>query len=216
MKSDFIQVTSINDEVYNRLKHQITHAQIAPGEKISIRQIAEAFGVSTMPVREALRKLQAEGFVHFETRSVIVRSLSRQEVVEIFAIRERLECLATEWAIGQIKSEDIEALRETLYAMDDKEVGLADWQRLNRELHLQLYELSGSAKLIQLITNVWDMVEPYMHIYTSSVGSLQTAQTQHHEMLELVEQGALEELLDWIRSHLSYTCEVILGALPES
>ncbi|WP_249900458.1 GntR family transcriptional regulator [Paenibacillus sp. PK3_47] len=216
MKSDHIQVTSINDEVYNRLKHQITHAQIAPGEKISIRQIAEAFGVSTMPVREALRKLQAEGFVHFETRSVIVRSLSQQEVKEIFAIRERLECLATEWAIGQVKPEDIEALRETLDAMDDKEVGLTDWQRMNREFHLQLYELSGSPKLIQLITNVWDMVEPYMHIYTSSVSSLQTAQTQHHEMLKLVELGELEELLDWIRSHLSYTCEVILEALPES
>lgn len=216
MKPDPIQVTSINDEVYSRLKHQITHAQIAPGQKVSIRQIAEAFGVSTMPVREALRKLQAEGFVQFETRSVIVRSLSQQEVKEIFAIRERLECLATEWAIGQVKPEDLEALRETLSVMDDEEVGLADWQRMNREFHLQLYELSGSAKLIQLITNVWDMVEPYMHIYTSSVTSLQTAQTQHHKMLELVEQGELEELLNWIRGHLSYTCEVILKALPES
>jgi DNA-binding GntR family transcriptional regulator len=215
MKADIIQLSSVSDEVYHRLRHQITHALIAPGERISLRQIAGAFGVSTMPVREALRKLEAEGFVQFETRSVIVQRLTAQEVREVFVVRRNLEILASEWAIRQVKSVDIERLRKILTAMNEQGIDHGNWQRLNREFHFQFYELSGSTLLMQLIRNVWDRIDPYMHIYTTFVTSLHTAQGQHDKILEFIEHRDLPALLELTQTHLSYTCEIIVNALSE-
>lgn len=210
METEIIEVSSINDEVYTRLKNQIICAKIAPGERISIRQIAEAFGVSTMPVREALRKLQAEGFVHFEPRSVIVRKLSVRELNEIFFIRQRLEILAYELALPNVKKVDIKNLKKILTSMDKEDIDHAYWQQLNREFHFQFYKLSASSMLIQLIKNVWDMVEPYMHTCPFSVSELHFARNQHHEILNLIEQKNLPVLLELTQEHLQCTCRTII------
>jgi DNA-binding GntR family transcriptional regulator len=213
METEIIEVSSINDEVYTRLKHQITCAKIVPGERISIRQIAEAFGVSTMPVREALRKLQAEGFVHFEQRSVIVRQLSIRELNEIFFIRQRLEIFAYELAIPNVNKHDIKNLKNLLIAMDKEYIHQERWQKLNREFHFRLYQLSGSSTLIQLIKNIWDMVEPYMHICPFPPSQLQFAQLQHHQILDLIEQKDLPQLLLLTEDHLMSTCRAIIKEL---
>jgi DNA-binding GntR family transcriptional regulator len=213
MQTEIIEVSYINDEVYTRLKHQIICAKIVPGERISIRQIAEAFGVSTMPVREALRKLQAEGYVQFEPRSVIVRQLSVRELNEIFFIRQRLEILAYELALPNVKEEDLKILRKILISMDGKENDQDCWQQLNREFHFQLYKLSASSMLIQLIKNVWDMVEPYMHTCPFSSNVLHFAQIQHHEILNLIERKDMPQLLILTEDHLKSTCRAIIEYL---
>jgi DNA-binding GntR family transcriptional regulator len=210
MQTEIIDVSTINDEVYTRLKHQITQAIIIPGERISIRQIALAFGVSTMPVREALRKLQAEGFVQFESRSVIVRQLSVRELKEIFFIRERLEILAYELAFPNVKEDDIKNLKKIFTSMDEKDIDHQLWQRLNREFHFQFYQLSASSMLIQLIQNVWDMVEPYMHTCPFSSSDLQFAQIQHLEILNLIEQRNMPDLSALTQEHLQSTCQTII------
>src|SRR5438105_2124376 len=104
MDPQVIKVSTVNDEAYERLRSGITSGALLPGRKISIRTIAESFGVSTMPVREALRKLQAEGFVVFERSGVTVTHLSSDQVWQVFQIRLRLEQLAAEWAIEQVRA----------------------------------------------------------------------------------------------------------------
>ncbi len=213
MQKESIHVSSIYKEVYSRLRRQIASGKITPGERISLRQIAEAFGVSTMPVREALRRLQAEGFVHFERRSVRARQLSVHEVEEIFSIRLRLETLAIELAIPKILPEDIDKLRSVLEQMDRADLDPLDWVKLNREFHLGLYERSESRHLIQLIRNTWDIVEPYMCIYISAIDSIRFSREQHHTMLDLIQQGNLESLLPLTVEHLQSTCSSIMEEL---
>jgi DNA-binding GntR family transcriptional regulator len=213
METEIIEVSSINDEVYTRLRHQITNAKIVPGERISIRQIAEAFGVSTMPVREALRKLQAEGFVLFEPRSVIVRQLSVRELNEVFFIRQRLEILAYELALPNVKEKDLSNLKKLLISMDEEVNNNERWQQLNREFHFQIYKLSTSSMLIQLIKNVWDMVEPYTHTCPFSANELKFAQIQHYEILNLIKRKDLPQLLVLTEDHLKNTCRIIIEEL---
>jgi DNA-binding GntR family transcriptional regulator len=213
METEIIEVSSINDEVYTRLRLQITNAKIVPGERISIRQIAEAFGVSTMPVREALRKLQAEGFVLFEPRSVIVRQLSVRELNEVFFIRQRLEILAYELALPNVKEKDLSNLKKLLVSMDDEVDNNERWQQLNREFHFQIYKLSTSSMLIKLIKNVWDMVEPYTNACPFSVNELKFAQVQHYEILNLIKSKDLPQLLILTEDHLKTTCRIIIEEL---
>lgn len=215
MKQEVIEISAVNKEVYDRLRKQITQAMIVPGERISLRQIAAAFGVSTMPVREALRQLQAEGFIRYENRSVVVRQLTLAEVEEVFEIRISLETLATERALPKINQSDIEQLMSILVRMDAADINHAEWLLLNRQFHLQFYTCSDSPHLIQLIRNVWDTVEPYMNIYTSSVSSLHQAMAEHHELLGYIQERKLKELLQLTLKHLKYTFNVIKSGLEK-
>ena len=169
MDSGMIKVSTVNDEVYSRLRRWITSGSLLPGTKISIRSIADSFSVSTMPVREALRKLQAEGFVIFERRSVTVTHLSKDQVTQIFQIRLRLEQLASEWAIGQLNDDDIADLEDILHKMDRKDISVEEWRQLNQDFHRRFYDCARSPHLLDLIRNVWDKIEPYMTIYASTV-----------------------------------------------
>jgi DNA-binding GntR family transcriptional regulator len=214
-KNNFIQVSTVNEEVYIRLRDQITCGEIAPGTKISIRSIADQYGVSTMPVREAMRTLQAEGFINIKRRSVIVNELSLSEVKQIFAIRKNLEPLAIEWALPYVHSHDIEELRKILNEMDKDDITHNEWQQLNKQFHLRFYKLSNSRHLIKLLENVWSSVTPYMFIYTYSVTSLNFAQNQHYSILKLIEDRNITELTELTMEHLDYTYRVILAALEK-
>ncbi|MFD1674382.1 GntR family transcriptional regulator [Alicyclobacillus fodiniaquatilis] len=210
MEREWIEVPSMHGEVYQRLREQIAVGRIQPGEKITIRQIADAFGVSTMPVREALRKLQAEGLVVFERRSVTVRRLLPLEVEQTFAIRDRLELLATEWAFANFESTDIAQMRKMVQKMDEAQASRADWRVLNERFHFYLYRRCESEILIQAIETLWKSVDAYMHVYATGVSSLAHAQRQHHAMIDFIEKRNLKELLELTSIHLKETMETIL------
>jgi DNA-binding GntR family transcriptional regulator len=213
MELDIIEVSSVSSEVYDRLRKRITEGLLPPGKIISIRSIADTFGVSTMPVREALRKLQAEGFVTFERRSVTVNKLSVDEVKQMFIIRQRLELLAAEWAILKVTVDDLDDLREIFQVMKQPDIEVKEWRHRNREFHIRFYECAESPHLIELIRNVWDKVEPYMTIYTSTVEGFQEAHKQHEEILHTIERRDPEGLARHIIHHLEYTSRVVVSAL---
>jgi DNA-binding GntR family transcriptional regulator len=166
-----------------------------------------------MPVREALRKLQAEGFVTFERRSVTVNQLSVEEVKQIFQIRERLEILAAEWAIGKVANKDIEELRSILQKMDRENINVKEWRKLNQEFHIRFYACAKSPHIIEAIKNVWDKVEPYMAIYTSFVEDFAEAQEQHAEILKVIEKRDLAQLVEKITEHMEHTSHIVCEAL---
>jgi DNA-binding GntR family transcriptional regulator len=208
-----INVSTVNDEVYVRLRQDITSGNLLPGTKISIRSIADGFGVSTQPVREALRKLQAESLVVFERRSVTVTHLSKDQVAQIFQIRLRLEQLATEWAIAHVDDDDITDIEHILREMDQEDISVEDWRRLNQDFHQRFYDCARSRHLSDLIKNVWDRIEPYMAIYASTVDDFVEAHAQHVEILDLIRNRDLAELLVKIEAHLEYTLRTVAQAL---
>jgi DNA-binding GntR family transcriptional regulator len=94
---NLVSLIAVNKEVNEPLKDQIINGAIQPGKQITIREIASKFSVSTMPVRKAIRRLQAEG-LQFENRCETVRKLNLEDLQQIFVMRQRLETLAIEWA----------------------------------------------------------------------------------------------------------------------
>ncbi|WP_035711352.1 GntR family transcriptional regulator [Salibacterium aidingense] len=215
MDSEILNVPTVSDEVYKRIKNKIINGELRPGEKVTIRQIADTMGVSTMPVRESLKKLQVEGFVRYERRSVVISQLSIEEVEEIFKIRQRLEPLAIEWALPNIVEKDINLLRQIVMEMDENLEDKTAWERLNKKFHLNLYSYSNSHKLNQILTQVWGTVEPYMHIYLSSDSeySLNSAQSDHYLMLDYIQNKQTENLIELTIKHLSNTCDDIVKKL---
>jgi DNA-binding GntR family transcriptional regulator len=211
-----ITVSTINQEVYDRLRAAIRTGSLAPGVKISLRSLADTLGVSTMPVREAMRKLQAQGLVEFERRSVSVVQLTADEVVQVFQIRLRLEQLAAEWALPRLTDDDIADLRAVVVEMADPGIAPEAWRRLNRQFHERFYQCASSPHLFELIHNIWDRVESSMTIYASTVDDFAEAHRQHVRMLELIESRDLPGLLDETAWHLEHTSRTVAEALGEA
>ena len=213
MGNDPIHVSTINDEVYERLRRWITSGTLTPGTQISIRALADVFEVSTMPVREALRRLEADGLVLFHRRSVTVTLLSADQVGQVFQIRLRLEQLAAEWAIQQVTDVDIADLEEILAKMNRPSIDVEEWRQLNQDFHLRFYDCARSPHLLELIRNVWDKVEPYMTIYSSSVNDFREAHRQHEQILHWIKSRNLSALLIETSEHLTYTARTVIAAI---
>ena len=213
MHGGAISVPTVAEEVYGRIRTGITGGTLRPGARLSIRSLADTLAVSTMPVREALKRLQAEGFIVFERRSVTVIALSPDEVDQVFAIRLRLEQLAAEWALRRLTSTDVGALRSVLEGMTDPHIAPDRWRELNRRFHQRFYECAGSPHLLDLIRNVWDRVEPYLSVYASTVEDFGEAHRQHLRMLRLIEDRDLDGLLQETSWHLEHTSRTVVEAL---
>lgn len=205
-------VRAANDEVYRRLRLWIVSGELAPGTKLSIRKLAALCGVSATPVREALKRLQAEGLVVSARRSLTVTQLDPAHVHQVFQIRLRLEGLASEWAIKQVTDEDIRDL-EVILEASEHPVDAAEWRDLNQDFHRRFYDCSRSPHLLELIQAVWDRVEPYLAIYASTVAEFDEAHQQHHQLVQHIRNRDLPALLDELADHLSYTEAAIMRAL---
>ena len=216
MDREPINVSTINQEVYDRLRVAIRNGTLRPGERISLRSLADTLGVSTMPVREAMRTLRAQGLVEFERRSVTVVRLTADEVVQVFQIRLRLEQLAAEWALTHLTEDDVAGLRGVLDEMADPAIAPDAWRQLNRRFHERFYECARSPHLLEMIHNVWDRVEPSMTIYASTVDDFAEAHRQHLRMLELIESRDLPGLLEETAWHLEHTSRTVAEALEEA
>src|SRR5262245_19072648 len=126
--------------VAERLREEIQHGTLAAGSRLRQNDVAQRFGVSTTPVREAFAQLQAEGLVRIDPhRGAVVFHPSVDDVLEFYEIREALESLAVTHAIPSLQPDvasDLEGLIERMRKTEDAR----KWLKLNDEFHLKLYE----------------------------------------------------------------------------
>lgn len=206
---------TLGESVYQQLRLRIVEGRLLPGSRVSLRSLAESVGVSTMPTREALKRLSAEGLVEFDRRSVTITTLTAEEIRELFTIRLALESIATEWALPRFDAERSGRLRAVLDQMTAPGLTPPEWRELNREFHQTFYSGGRSRYLLDLIHNMWDRLQPYMAIYVSDVPDFEKADRQHEHMYQLMVAGDLDGLLAATREHLNHTAETIIGALAD-
>jgi DNA-binding GntR family transcriptional regulator len=158
---------TLREQVYESLRDAITAGKFAPGQKLTIRSIASALGVSLTPVREALRRLVAEGaFEMRPNRSVRVPLMTRAKLLELRDIRVALEGLATERACDNVTPEKLEELRQiTLEIVAARDRGdIATDRAKLREFHFTLYRMSELGTLVRMIEALWLQTGPYMNL----------------------------------------------------
>ena len=210
---DSAETPTLAESVYQRIRRNILEGRIMPGTRVSIRSLAESVGVSTMPTREALKRLSFEGLVEYDRRAVTISTLSPKAIRELFTIRLRLELLATEWALPRLDAETTVALRSVLDRMIVPGISAITWRELNREFHQTFYSCGDSRYLLELIHNIWDRIQPYMAIYASAMHDFTEADRQHEHMYQLMLARDLDGLLDATTRHLEHTAEAIVSAL---
>ncbi|NUS76162.1 MAG: GntR family transcriptional regulator, partial [Streptomyces sp.] len=142
---------AVRERVLAALRQEIIAGGLRPGDRLVERELAERFGVSRVPVREAIRALVAEGFVHFETpRRTVVRRLTRQDVQELFELREALEVYAAGLAAARATPEGLAEVEQLLdRAAAATEAGDAETiTDVNSLLHDRIVAMAGNTLLI--------------------------------------------------------------------
>lgn len=159
--------TSLRSQVYDWLREALTAGRFTPGQKLSFRFIAGTLGVSLTPVREAIRRLVAEGaFEMRPNRSVRVPLMTRDRILELRDIRLAVEGLATEKAAALATREQAARLRRIaseLLAARSRGDTAADRAKI-REFHFALYAIAGQPTLLRVIEGLWLQTGPYMNL----------------------------------------------------
>ena len=148
---------AIRERVLASLRQEIIAGGLRPGDRLVERELAERFGVSRVPVREAIRALVAEGFVHFETpRRIVVRRLTPQDVKELFELREALEVYAAGLAAARATPDDLAEVERLIdEAATATEAGDAETiTDINSRLHDRIVAMAGNTLLIEALEPV--------------------------------------------------------------
>ena len=159
---------SLRSHVYDSLRDALTAGRFTPGQKLSFRFVAGMLGVSLTPVREAIRRLVAEGALEMmePSNSVRVPMMTRDKLLELRDIRLSLEALATEKAAALATPAQVAKLRRIvndLMAVRSKGDTVADRRKI-REFHFALYAIARQPTLLQLIEGLWLRTGPYLNL----------------------------------------------------
>jgi DNA-binding GntR family transcriptional regulator len=178
-----------------------------------LEEIATRFDVSTMPVREALRDLEAEGLVTiFPHRGAIVTQLSADELQDIYDIRVTLEEMATRLAVPQVTEATLAELTSLVDQMENHVGDVATLTKLNHQFHLTLYSASGRKHLCELNRMLRYRAQHYLHLFTVEVEGGHSPQTQeeHRAILAACKRGDAEQAAAIMHNHVAQVGRAIV------
>ena len=205
---------TIVNAVTERLRSLILQGRFLPGARLRQVDVAEELGVSTTPVREALRALTADGLLDSTPhRGVSVHNRTREELLDLFEMRLALEPIAMRTVVECITSDELAAALALANAME-YETRLPSRNELNTRFHHLIDKACRRPLLIETITKLRHVSAIYVaQPIHDAPHRMQIANRQHRQLLSAVEQRDLEAAQEAVRSHLAYTLDLGLLAL---
>lgn len=201
---------TLEEYVAHRIREAILKGYFKPGQRLDQTELAERLGVSRSPVRDALRRLAAEGLVTMHPhRGAMVAELSPEELEEIYLIRRVLEGLAARQAVPNLTDEDLEALQGILRCMDET-VDAEEWIELNYRFHHTIYRAANRPRLLDIIDTLRNTVTPYIRKYIATPEYREKAQASHWRIYRACVEGDAEAAEQETVAHLQAVADGVL------
>lgn len=203
------------DNLVARLRNAILSSELSPGTKLNQSELAERYGVSRIPVRDALRLLAAQGFVEFTERSgASVTNLSVADLQELYELREAVEPLASRLAVPNVGRAQLLRMAECfrrMESLDDPEA----WLTANADFHGQIYNQSARPRMVSLVESLRAQTDRYLRLHLEHLDQRNHLWEEHRLILEAAERRDAETLERVTRDHLATSHEFILKHLME-
>src|ERR1700729_3406319 len=210
---------SLTSAVADKLRDQIIRGEIPEGAQLRQDAIAAQYHVSRIPVREALRQLDAEGLIAIvPNRGAVVPALSPADIEELFSIRALLEPEVLKLSIPHLTEEDFSEAGAVLHKYV-KELRRDDhvsaWGRLNWQFHSILYFLANQPRFLAIIRNVNNSGERYTRLQLYLTHGVQRANEEHHRILDLCRQRDIAAACELLREHIRHAGDSLKQALAQ-
>ncbi|MCZ4353347.1 GntR family transcriptional regulator [Roseovarius aestuarii] len=213
-----IEHQSLSDRAYGEIRKGLITGLFAPMQPLVIRSLAESYGISATPIREALQRLVAERLlVALPNRSIVVPAMTQNRFRELFPIRAALEGLATQLATPQLTKADkvrmarlLERIAETTTSFDAR-----SYMKLNREFHFLVYEKSGNPELLRLIQDMWLKVGPVFNGLFDDDHYRDHANDKHLDIYNAIIAGNATHARQAMEQDLLLAAQSLLPRLPD-
>lgn len=198
---------SLGEVVTTKIRDLILEGSLEPGVRIGQDALAQQFGTSRLPVRDALRQLESEGLVLLKPNSSArVAKLELDECTEIYKIRELIEPLAIAEAIPDVSDDEIDGLEASLVEIEltrDSDVFL----KLDREFHLSSYRAAHLPHLLSLVERYWNTTQHYRRAYIRLVWKQGNwvANAEHRLLFEAIRRRDAEDAGRILKMHIRRT-----------
>lgn len=217
----------IDFQVYNKplhgivleiLREAIVSGLLRPGEKLMEAQLAEEMGISRTPVREAIRKLELEGFVNMIPRKgACVAEYSEKDIVDTFKIRLALERLAVELAVEKITDARLEELKkviaeESIYIENGN---LEMMVEKDAEFHELIYSTGDNRRLVTIMSNLKEQIRRFRFVSLGGQGRGKEVLEEHELIMEALKRRDLKQALACMEEHIENTQQALLAAIKE-
>lgn len=188
--------TTVADDVYQKLRSRLIAGAYLPAQKLTLRGLAQEFGTSVMPVRDAVRRLVAQaGLQVNDNRTIRVSAPTSEQFDEMLRIRVALEGLACETAVRRIRDAEISRVRQLAQRFEREALRLRPnpevLARINRDFHFALYRCSRMPQLLEMIESLWVQVSPMLTLairHTAQGLTRRDALRHHTRLVESIER----------------------------
>jgi DNA-binding GntR family transcriptional regulator len=195
------------------LRQRILTGDLKSGQPIRQEQIAQELGVSRIPLREALKQLEAEGFVTIEPhKGAIVSTLSLADVEELFELRIHMETWLLRDAIPRMREADFARLDAII---DESRLpdNLAHWGDINWRLHEAMYRPAGKPISVRFLKRIHDNLDRYLRLQITLTQDWDRAHGEHQQLIELSRAGDVETAVALLERHIRHTARALAEAL---
>lgn len=206
-----VQRHSMEEEVYRRMREAILHGHVAGGERLVQEDIAGRFGTSRIPVRDALRRLEADGLVETGGRGVYcVTRFGIDDLKEVYELREMLESHLTARACERLGKAELDELEQLQRAMDDAEAGNDPeaYVALNQRFHRAIYDAADQPRSQKIILSLWQGMPPLTPLTIAS--RMAKSSREHWRILDALRSGDSQAAATAMGRHIAAAGDALL------
>ncbi len=204
----------LREIVFEAMREAIISGVLKPGERLMEIQLAEEMGVSRTPVREAIRKLELEGFVVMIPRKgAYVAGVSHKDVADVFEIRAALEGLAAGLAAERVTEDEIEQMERVLFYKEGEERDLEMIVKSDTDFHALVYKASRNQRLVQILENLREQIQRFRATSLAVPGRVRDALEEHRAIVEALANHDVEKAQELANSHIVTAENVMFEAL---
>jgi len=189
-------------QVAEVLRMRIIRGELPDGAQIRQEAVASELGVSRIPVREALKQLEAEGLVKIEThRGAVVSELSLDEIAELFELRALLETWLLEQAAPALTDADLTEA-EAICAEMENQPTVERWGELNWRFHHVLYAPAQREETLRIVDRIHGQIDRYIRMQISLSSGQNRANREHRAIVQLLREGKIDQAVAANRDHI--------------
>ncbi|CAN5142107.1 GntR family transcriptional regulator [soil metagenome] len=205
--TDLVAHGNSSARIAELLRSAILHGEYQPGQRLRQEDVAQRFGASRVPVREAFRTLEADGLVTLVANTgAWVSQLSLAECDEVYQTRERVEPLLLRYAMPHLDAAHIDRLEELAAEMQATD-GVEEFLRLDREFHLGSYAAAHTTVLGDLVHRLWNTTQHYRRAFTMLLDEHATrvVHDEHHMLVGAIRAGDADDAERILGGHIRRT-----------